>query len=427
MFLLILAALTLTPLAAAGPASAANSAAAPTAAGNSRYIVELSPSAGDPAAAAADLARQYGLSVGHIYRNALFGFSASIPAEALKAVAADRRVAQITADAEIRPNLPRPEPMPQSRAFPDTGQTTPPGISRIQAPENAIFQSNPVDADVAVIDTGVWAGHPDLNVVGGVNCVAGEENIDYFGHGTHVAGIIGALDNTIGVVGVAPGVRLWSVKVLNKDGFGTMSDIVCGIDWVTANASVIEVANMSLGGNLPMKAEDGKCGRTIGDAEHEAICASVRAGVTYVVAAGNNCGNADYFAPGGYKEVITVAAMTDTDGQPGAYGPAGVTRNCGVYDKDGVLVNDRQPLPNPDDAIAAYTNTGKSIDIWAPGTNVLSTFPMDTHVSNRPYAVLSGTSMATPHVTGVVALMLRDNPALTPEQVRSQLRAQAER
>jgi len=109
---------------------------------------------------------------------------------------------------------------------------------------------------VAVIDTGIDFQHPDLNVVGGVNCtgsilrptcVAGGDDDHY--HGTHVAGIIGALDNDIGVVGVAPGARLWAVKVLNKNGSGWSSWIIAGIDWVAANANTIAVANMSLGGS----------------------------------------------------------------------------------------------------------------------------------------------------------------------------------
>lgn len=398
-----------------------------TRAADNRYIIELSPAAGDPQAVAGDMARQFGLLPGHIYRDALRGFSATIPADALDAVAADRRVRVVTPDVAVRLPLPRPEPMPQGRDFPVSGQTTPPGIARIQAPQNPVFMSGPVDVDVAVIDTGVWAQHPDLNVVGGKSCVSGEPNVDYHGHGTHVAGIIGAIDNDFGVVGVAPGARIWSVKVMDRDGAGTIGDIICGVDWVTAHARTIEVANMSLGMITFAKVDTRTCGRKTGDTLHEAICASVRAGVTYAVAAGNNCGNAQSFAPAAYPEVITVSAFTDTDGMPGGYGSPGVTRNCGVYGADGKLLNERQPLPNPDDAISAYTNTGKPVDLWAPGTNVLSTYIMDTHVSNRPYAVLSGTSMASPHVAGAAALELAADPSLTPEQVRSRLVSQAER
>ena len=103
--------------------------------------------------------------------------------------------------------------------------------------------------DVAVIDTGIDSKHPDLNVVGGVNFAGGNPKSfnDGNGHGTHVSGTIAALDNAQGVVGVAPGARLWGVRVLNNQGSGFLSDVIAGIDWVTANASTIEVANMSLG------------------------------------------------------------------------------------------------------------------------------------------------------------------------------------
>jgi len=116
-----------------------------------------------------------------------------------------------------------------------------------------------------------------------------------------VAGTIGALDNTSGVVGMAPGARLWPVKVLNAAGSGFTSDVICGIDYVTANAGAIEVANMSLGGG---GSDDGNCGQTNDDAQHEAICASVAVGVSYVVAAGNDSENASNSTPAAYDEVI---------------------------------------------------------------------------------------------------------------------------
>ncbi|MFM9107342.1 MAG: S8 family serine peptidase [Chloroflexota bacterium] len=401
------------------PAGGRGGAASPAAAGAAdRYIVQTGPSAGDPAAVAADLAKRYGIAPGHVYRTAIRGFSARIPGSAMAAVRADRRVRQVSPDTEFRPHIPRPEPFSQPRDFPATGQTTPPGIARIQAPENPLFGAGPVDVDVAVIDTGVWAGHPDLNVVGGRNCVQNEPNRDLFGHGTHVAGTIGAIDNDFGVVGVAPGARIWSVKVLDRNGAGRWSDVICGIDWVAANASVIEVANMSLGGYWGVDLDDGRCGRSLGDAYHAAICAAVRAGVVFVVAAGNACSDARLFIPGGYPEAITVAAFADTDGQPGGYGPAGTSKGCG---EDGL------PIPNNDDSIGAFTNTGKPVDLWAPGVNVLSTYLPDPLSSNRPYAVLSGTSMAAPHAAGAAALILAANPSLKPSAVSGRLVSGAER
>ena len=139
-----------------------------------------------------------------------------------------------------------------------------------------------VNVDVAVIDTGIDQTHPDLNVVARANCMLGGETCtnnsgtDGNSHGTHVAGTIGAIDNSYGVVGTAPGARLWAVKVLNDSGGGTFSTAAAGVDWVTAHASEIEVANMSLGGSATTVVL------------REAVEASIKAGVVYVVAAGNS-------------------------------------------------------------------------------------------------------------------------------------------
>ena len=134
--------------------------------------------------------------------------------------------------------------------------------------------------------------------------------LDLNGHGTHVAGTAAAKDNSIGVVGVAPGARLWAVRVLDAGGGGSWSSIICGIDWVTARADTIEVANMSLGGS----GSEGSC------TDHglrEAICRSTAAGVTYVVSAGNAAADAAGFVPATYDEVISVSAIADFDGQTG--------------------------------------------------------------------------------------------------------------
>ena len=180
-----------------------------------------------------------------------------------------------------------------------------------------------VDVDVAVIDTGVDLDHPDLNVnpAGAKNCTVfglGSAD-DHNGHGSHVAGTIGALDNTTGVVGVAPGARIWPVKVLNAAGSGLNSDVICGIDYVAAHADEIEVANMSLGGGGE---DDGNCGATNDDAMHAAICETVAHGVTFVVAAGNDSADASTSTPAAYDEVITVSALADFNGQPGGGAPS---------------------------------------------------------------------------------------------------------
>ncbi len=167
----------------------------------------------------------------------------------------------------------------------------PTGVRRTFAPTSANIgieghDDKRVDVDVAIIDTGIDLDHPDLNVAGGKNCQKRTSYDDGNGHGTHVAGTVGGLDNGAGAVGMAPGARLWAVRVLDNSGSGTWSSVICGIDWVTAqHAPTIEVANMSLGGS----GSDGTCASS---SLHQAICNSVGSGVTYAVAAGNSSADA---------------------------------------------------------------------------------------------------------------------------------------
>jgi subtilisin family serine protease len=190
------------------------------------------------------------------------------------------------------------------------------------------------------------------------------------GHGTHVAGIAAAKDNGIGVVGVAPGARLWAVKVLDRNGSGFLSGVIKGVDHVTANAGAIEVANMSLGGGNSQALND-------------AIKNSVAKGVVYVVAAGNSGIDASNTSPANSPDVLAVSAIVDTDGKCGKLGPS--TSYGG------------------DDTFASFSNYGSMVDIAAPGVNILSTY------KGKTYATMSGTSMASPHVAGAVALYLAHN------------------
>jgi subtilisin family serine protease len=255
----------------------------------------------------------------------------------------------------------------------------PTGIARVSAPGNASLDMDGVDdervdVDVAVIDTGIDLDHPDLNVVGGTNCVSffsscGSGGDDGNGHGTHVAGTIGALDNEIGVVGVAPGARLWAVRVLNNNGTGTTSQIIAGMDWVTARASTIEVANMSISGG----------GSTALDSAANRMA---DAGVAVAVAAGNNDADASGYSPARATKVLTVSAIADYDGLPGGLG---------------------QPPSNfcldQDDTLADFSNWGSTIEIAAPGCRILSTY------LSGGYAWINGTSMASPHVAGALGLL----------------------
>jgi subtilisin len=364
--------------------SGANAAPRISAATSGRYIVVLKDSATAPAAVAAEHARTQGARIGHVYRSALKGYSATLSSDRLAVLRADPRVAYLAADRPVH----------------ITGQVLPTGIDRVDAERSGTHSGDGkgrVDVDVAVLDTGIDLDHPDLRLAGGVNCVGGSSFDDDHLHGTHVAGTVGAKDNHIGVVGVAPGARLWAVKVLDAIGAGTVESVICGVDWVTAHRSTIEVANMSLSGEA---AEPPGAGCRTGDPLHDAVCRSARAGITYAVAAGNDARDAGAFAPGSYNEVITVSALADFDGKPGKT-PG---RTC---------------LPpwtrEQDDSFADFSNFGRDIDLIAPGVCILSTVP------GGGYRRADGTSMASPHVAGAAALYKASHPQASPLQVKRAL------
>jgi len=344
-----------------------------------QYIIVLHDTVADPAAVADELARTHGLGLGHVYSHALKGFSARVPAGRLNALSRDPRVQFIEADQT-------------ARTF---AQTIPTGIRRIFAPSNANIDIDGlddwrIDVGVAVIDTGIDS-HPDLNVSSSRNtdctsgaCVNGSAP-DGYGHGTHVSGTIGALDNDFGVVGVAPGVRLWGVKVLSDSGSGSYSWVIAGVDWVTARASQIKVANMSLGGG----SSSALC---------LAVANSVAAGVTHVVAAGNSNADAANYSPANCPAAIAVSALADADGLAGGVGGSA----CGYAD----------------DTLAGFSNWSATVPlIAAPGVCILSTY------KGGVYATMSGTSMASPHVTGAAALLAADVSAryTTPALIRTAL------
>jgi len=330
------------------------------------YIVVLRPGTQDVPGVAAALAGAHGGRVGFVYEDALRGFSMTMSPRAAAALARNPMVAYVEADAAVS----------------IAAQTIPTGIQRIFADDNPNLYIDGVDdyrvdVDVAVIDTGVDFQHPDLNVAGGVNCtgsiflakcVAGGDDDHY--HGTHVAGSIAALDNGVGVVGVAPGARIWAVKVLNSKGSGYTSWIVAGINWVAANASTIEVANMSLGGS------------GYSQAEYDAIQGAVNKGVVFAVAAGNSDDNADDYSPSAFSNVLTVSALADFDGLAGGLG----SPTCRT---------------DQDDTLADFSNWGPEVDVAAPGVCILSTYPIE----KGTYGTISGTSMASPHAAGALALL----------------------
>src|SRR6266542_554210 len=288
---------------------AMQSGATATRAGVTRYIVVLRHAIAHPGAVAAMHARVYGVQVTNVFHSALKGYAAAVPASRV-AARADHSVLFVSPDAHVQM----------------TAQAAGTGVERIKAVSKA---NRGTGVNVAVIDTGIDVRHPDLaaNIAGGVNCSGGgrKNYDDGHGHGTHVGGIIAALDKRDRRGGVAPEAKLIAVRVLNDKGIGYTSDVICGIDFVDskspAKGGPIAVANMSLGG---YGSDDRNCGRTNGDGLHLAICQAVSDGVTFAVAAGNSGSDLSQpftFVPASYEEVITASALDDSDGQPCGLGP----------------------------------------------------------------------------------------------------------
>ena len=370
------------------------------------YIVKVKPGA-DVNVVAGTVARATGGKVGHLFKNALRGFSITLPpGTAVGRIKRDPGVLRV--EPVIRLSIPHIQKGPPPGKGPDKGdknpkappQELPSGIDRVDADLNTFANIDGIDerinADIAILDTGVDLDHPDLNVVLGINFTGqGRGADDKNGHGTHVAGTAAALDNEIGVVGVAPGARIYALKVLDNGGFGDSDDIIAALDWVAANAGTIDVANMSLGGwgvvseNVSLR---------------EAIQNCVNAGVVVVVSAGNSSadvywsdgafGLAYDYLPAAFPETSAVSALADSDGKAGGTGPSFTNG-----DTDDTLSS----MSNYNTYFGSellVVSPGGAIDLAAPGIYILST------LKGGAYGYLSGTSMASPHVAGAAALYI---------------------
>ncbi|GAA1801881.1 serine protease [Planosporangium flavigriseum] len=315
-------------------------------------------------APARDLSKRFGGILGHTYRSAVRGFAVKGMSETqARKLAADPAVAYVQKDGVFR--------IQGTQASPPSW-----GLDRIDQrnlplDNSYTYPTTASNVHAYIIDTGIRATHSDLGgrVGTGFDAVtSGGTANDCNGHGTHVAGTVGG-----NAYGVAKGVALVPVRVLDCNGSGTTSGVVAGIDWVTANAIKPAVANMSLGGGVDATLDS-------------AVQRSIASGVTYGVAAGNGnilgiAQDACAASPARVPEAITVGATDNTDKK------------------------------------ASWSNYGTCLDIFAPGVNITSSWNTNDTATNT----ISGTSMATPHVVGAAALVLSANPTYTPAQVRDTL------
>ena len=311
----------------------------------------------DVDAAAQDLTGLSRGQVKHLYKSALKGFAADMSDADAVRIAADPRVKYVEEDSEV------------SLEATQSGATW--GLDRIDQrnlPLDGTYTYNTTASNVHayIVDTGIRTSHTDFGGRASVGFDAigdGQNGQDCNGHGTHVSGTVGGA-----TYGVAKGVTLVAVRVLNCSGSGTNSGVIAGVNWVAQNRIIPAVANMSLGGGASQALDD-------------AVTGAVNAGVTFCVAAGNSNVDACTTSPARTPAAITVGATDSTDHR------------------------------------ASFSNFGTCVDIFGPGVNITSDWFSSTTATNT----ISGTSMATPHTAGVAALFLAANPSASPATVASNM------
>ncbi len=324
------------------------------------YIVKLKSDANRDSLNAADYVLQqadrlqtlYGVNVLQQYTHVFSGFAIKAKDEQIEALMNDPDVERVEVNKVVRINA--------------TQASATWGIDRVDARTGIDraynYTSTGKGVHAYIIDTGTRTTHSEFKGRTGEGFSSindGKGANDCHGHGTHVSGTIGGT-----TYGVAKDVTVHGVRVLGCDGSGDDAGVIAGIDWVEKNAIKPAVANMSLGGDLSESLD-------------EAVKSAVQSGVVFVVAAGNENQSACNVSPSNVPEAITVGATTRTDSR------------------------------------ASYSNFGKCVDIFAPGSSITSAW----RTSDTATSTISGTSMASPHVAGVVALYLEENPKATPAEI----------